>query len=208
MVVAELSVSLDGFVAGPETSLEDPLGKGGMELHEWAFRLAAWRKPHGLEGGEVDVDSALIEEELVATGAVVMGRKMFTGGTGPWESDPNANGWWGDEPPFHKPVFVVTHHPRGPLRLGETTFTFVTDGVEAAVEQAREAAEAKNVHVSGGADVTQQAIRAGLVDVLDLHVVPLLLGDGRRLFDGLEPARLEVERVIAAPRATHIRYRF
>jgi dihydrofolate reductase len=208
MVVAELSVSLDGFVAGPETSLEDPLGKGGMELHEWAFRLAAWRKPHGLEGGEVDVDSALIEEELVATGAVVMGRKMFSGGAGPWESDPNANGWWGDEPPFHKPVFVVTHHPRTPLRLGETTFTFVTDGVEAAVEQAREAAGAKNVHVSGGADVTQQAIRAGLVDVLDLHVVPLLLGDGRRLFDGLEPARLEAERVIAAPRATHIRYRF
>jgi dihydrofolate reductase len=207
MVVAELSVSLDGFVAGPEPSLEDPLGKGGMELHEWAFRLAAWRRPHGLEGGEVDVDSELVEQHLASTGAVVMGRKMFSGGEGDWEGDPNANGWWGDEPPFHKPVFVVTHHSREPLQLGETTFTFVTDGLETAVERAREAAGAKDVHVSGGADVVRQALRAALVDVLDLHVIPLFLGSGRRLLEGLEPRRLEVERVVAAPRATHIRYR-
>lgn len=202
-----MSVSLDGFGAGPGPSLEDPLGKGGMDLHEWAFRLAAWRKPHGLEGGEVDVDSEIVEKSLAATGAVVMGRTMFSGGEGPWENDPNANGWWGDEPPFHKPVFVVTHHERAPLHLGETTFTFVTDGVEAAVERARTAAGAKDVHVSGGADVVQQCIHAGLVDVLELHVVPIFLGDGRRLLEGLDPARLEVERVIAAPRATHIRYR-
>jgi dihydrofolate reductase len=207
VVVAEMSVSLDGFGAGPAPSLEDPLGKGGMDLHEWVFRLAAWRKPHGLEGGEVDVDSVVVEEALAATGAVVMGRKMFSGGDGPWESDPNANGWWGDEPPFHKPVFVVTHHAREPLVLGETTFTFVTEGVEAAVARAGEVSGAKDVHVSGGADVIQQCIRAGLVDVLELHVVPIFLGDGRRLLEGLDPARLEVERVIAAPRATHIRYR-
>lgn len=201
-----MSVSLDGFGAGPAASLEDPLGKGGMDLHEWVFRLAAWREPHGLEGGEVDVDSALVEESQAA-GAVVMGRKMFSGGDGPWESDSNANGWWGDEPPFHKPVFVATHHAREQFVLGETTFTFVTEGVEAAVERAKEAGGDQGVHVSGGADVIQQCIRAGLVDVLDLHVVPVFLGDGRRLLEGLDPARLEVERVIAAPRATHIRYR-
>jgi dihydrofolate reductase len=202
-----MSVSLDGFGAGPARTIEDPLGKGGMELHEWAFRLAAWREPHGLEGGEVDADSEMVEKNLAATGAVVMGRKMFSGGQGPWENDPNANGWWGEEPPFHKPVFVVTHHERGPLELGETTFMFVTEGVEAAVERAHAAADAKDVHVSGGADVIQQCIQAGLVDVLELHVVPIFLGDGRRLLEGLDPARLEVERVIAAPRATHIRYR-
>src|ERR1700693_1476165 len=115
MVVAEMSVSLDGFGAGAAPSLEDPLGKGGMDLHEWVFRLAAWRKPHGLEGGEVDVDSVVVDEALADTGAVVMGRKMFRGREGAWESDPNANGWWGDEPPFHKPVFVVTHHAREQL---------------------------------------------------------------------------------------------
>jgi dihydrofolate reductase len=207
VVVAEMSVSLDGFAAGPDPSLEDPLGRGGMELHEWAFRLAAWRAQHGLEGGEVDVDSELVEQQLVGTGAVVMGRKMFSGGEGGWEGDPNASGWWGDEPPFHKPVFVVTHHAREPLALGETTFTFVTGGVEAAVERAGAAAGGKDVHVSGGADVVQQCIRAGLVDVLDLHLVPIFLGSGRRLLDGLEPARLELERVVAAPRATHVRYR-
>jgi dihydrofolate reductase len=205
--MAEMSVSLDGFGAGPAPSLDDPLGKGGMDLHEWAFRLAAWRMPHGLEGGEVDADSEMVEKNLAATGAVVMGRKMFSGGAGPWEDDPNANGWWGDEPPFHKPVFVVTHHERAPLQLGETTFTFVTDGIEAAVDRAQAAAGAKDVHVSGGSDVIQQCIHAGLVDALELHVVPIFLGDGRRLLEGLDPARLEVERVIAARRATHIRYR-
>jgi dihydrofolate reductase len=208
MVVAEMSISLDGYVAGPDPSLEDPLGKGGMGLHEWAFRLAAWREPHGLEGGGVDVDSALVEEHLAATGAVVMGRRMFSGGDGPWEDDPNGRGWWGDDPPFHKPVFVVTHHRRERLdMLGGTSFTFVTEGVETAIESARETAGGKDVQIAGGADIVQQSIRAGLVDAIDLHVAPILLGAGRRLFDGLDPARLEVERVLAAPHATHIRYR-
>src|ERR1700688_3403791 len=158
MVVAEMSVSLDGFGAGPAPSLEDPLGMGGMDLHEWVFRLAAWREPHGLEGGEVDVDSELVEEAQAA-GAVVMGRKMFSSGDGPWENGPNANGWGGAELPFRKPVFVVTHHAREQLVLGETTFTFVTDGVEAAVERAGAAAGGDGVHVSGGSDVIQQCIR-------------------------------------------------
>jgi dihydrofolate reductase len=206
MVVAEMSMSLDGFTAGPDASLEDPIGRGGMDLHEWAFRLAAWRREHGLEGGEVGVDSQLVEEHLAATGAVVMGRRMFSSGAGPWESDPNANGWWGDDPPFRKPVFVVTHHAREPLELGATTFTFVTAGVEQAIAGAAAAANGKDVHISGGADVVQQAIRAGLVDTIDLQIVPLLLGSGVRLFDGLEPRRLEVDGVVAAPRATHVRY--
>ena len=170
MVVAEMSMSLDGFVSGPDASLEEPLGRGGMELHEWAFRLAAWRREHGLEGGEVDVDSQLVEEHLAATGAVVMGRRMFSSGAGPWESDPNANGWWGDDPPFRKPVFVVTHHAREPLGLGATTFTFVTAGVEQAVADATTAASGKDVHISGDADVVQQAIRAGSAAPRATHV--------------------------------------
>jgi dihydrofolate reductase len=207
IVLAEISLSLDGFVAGPDPSLEDPLGTGGMQLHEWAFRLAAWRKQHGLEGGEVDVDSALVEE-FARSGAFVMGRKMFSGGSGPWEADPKAGGWWGDEPPFHHPVFVVTHHAREPLVLqGGTTFTFVTDGVEAAVEAARAAAGDKDVHISGGAEIVQQCISAGLVDELQLHVTPLLLGSGTRLFDGVSARRFETVDVIAVPAATHIRLR-
>ena len=207
-VTAEISVSLDGFVAGPYPTLEDPLGAGGEQLHEWAFRLAAWRRPHGLEGGEVDVDSAMVEESLAANGAVVMGRRMYSGGSGPWEQDPNAGGWWGDEPPFHSPVFVVTHHARERVELqGGTTFTFVTDGIESAVEQARAAAGDRDVAVAGGAEVVRQALDAGLVDELLLHVAPLLLGAGTRLFDGAAPGRLEIAQVIDAPLATHIRYR-
>jgi dihydrofolate reductase len=200
-------MSLDGFVAGPDPSLEHPLGRGGMELHEWAFRLEAWRREHGLEGGEVDVDSRLVEEHLTATGAVVMGRKMFSGGAGPWEDDANAGGWWGDEPPYHKPVFVLTHHAREPLELTGTTFTFVTAGIERAVADAGAAAGPKDVLVAGGADVVQQALRARLVDAIDLHIAPLFLGSGTRLFDGLEPQRLEIDGVVSAPRATHVRYR-
>ncbi|MGZ4390224.1 MAG: dihydrofolate reductase family protein [Gaiellaceae bacterium] len=207
-VTADLSVSLDGFVAGPDATLDDPLGAGGMQLHEWAFRLAAWRRQHGLEGGETDVDSALVEESLAATGAVVMGRRMFSGGSGPWEQDPNAGGWWGDDPPFHVPVFVVTHHPRERLDMqGGTTFTFVTDGVESAVEQARAAAGGRDVSIAGGAAVVQQALAAGLLDELRLDLVPVLLGAGVRLFEGAAPGRLELAQVIDAPLATHVRYR-
>jgi dihydrofolate reductase len=207
--IADISMSLDGFVAGPRPSLEDPLGVGGMQLHEWAFRLSAWRAQHGLEGGETDVDSHLVEQHLAATGAVVMGRRMFSGGEGAWQDDPNARGWWGDDPPFHVPVFVVTHHEREPLPMeGGTTFTFVVDGVESAVEQARAAAEARDVSIAGGASVVQQCLEAGLLDELTVHVAPVLLGRGTRLFaDTDRQRRLEIVEAIAATAATHIRYR-
>src|SRR5947207_8664351 len=160
-IFADLSVSLDGYVAGPAPSLDDPLGKGGMQLHEWAFRLAAWRRQHGLEGGEDGPEARWIERMEAENGAVVMGRKMFSGGDGPWADDPNANGWWGDEPPFHVPVFVVTHHAREPLELRGTTFHFVTDGVAAAVERARDAAGGRDVQISGGAGVVEHCVALG-----------------------------------------------
>jgi dihydrofolate reductase len=208
VIVAQLSVSVDGYLAGPSPSLEDPLGIGGMQLHEWAFRLEAWRRPHGLEGGEVDIDTPLVEEGEHGMGAVVMGRKMFSGGDGPWESDPNGQGWWGDEPPFHAPVFVVTHHPREPLELTGTTFHFVTDGVEAAVALARAAAGDARVSIAGGAAVVQQCLAAGVLDELIVHTAPVFLGGGTRLFeDGTPPRRLEVLEVVAVPLATHVRYR-
>src|SRR5215211_3532864 len=208
-VKIDISVSLDGYVAGPDPSLDDPLGKGGEQLHEWVVGLAAWRKPHGLEGGETNQDSEVVEELTAGLGATAMGRRMFSGGSGPWEEDPNANGWWGAEPPFRHPVFVLTHHPRERLEMkGGTTFEFVTDGVEAALERARVAADGKDVNVSGGADAVQQCLNARLVDEMQLHVVPVALGSGRRLLDGLDPAiRFEIDRVIDLPSVTHLRYR-
>src|SRR5437762_45257 len=169
-VTAEISVSLDGFVAGPNATLEEPLGVGGENLHEWVVPTKTFREMHGESGGETGPDDDLFAASFGAPGAFVMGRRMYSGGTGPWESDPKAKGWWGDEPPFHRPVFVVTHHEREPLVLGDTTFTFVTDGVAAAVEQARAVVPAeRNVLIAGGADTIDQALAAGLVDELQLH---------------------------------------
>jgi len=204
----QISMSLDGFVAGPNQSEEHPLGEGGMQLHEWVFGLAAWRGPHGLEGGDVNASTEVIEATLANVGATVMGRNMF-GGTGPWGDDP-WDGWWGDDPPFHTPVFVVTHHAREPLiKGGGTTFTFVTDGIESALEQARAAAGGKDVALGGGANVAQQYLEAGLVDELQIHLVPVLLGDGARLFDNLQGAdvALECTRTVEAPGVTHLTYR-
>jgi dihydrofolate reductase len=209
-VVAEISISLDGYVAGRSPTLEEPLGNGGEQLHEWAVRTKTFREQHGMEGGEVNADGELLAESVQAQGAVVMGRRMFSGGEGPWEDDPNATGWWGDEPPFHKPVFVVTHQEREPLVLGETTFTFVIDGVSAAVEQARAVAGAdRDVLVAGGAETIDEALAAGLVDELQLHVAPVLLGGGTRLFEGLgaERPRLELVSVRESPHVSHLRYR-
>ncbi|HXS33495.1 MAG TPA: dihydrofolate reductase family protein [Solirubrobacterales bacterium] len=205
----QISISLDGFVAGPNPSEDDPLGEGGEQLHEWVLKLAAWRQPHGREGGEVNASSVVMEEALENLGATVMGRNMFGGGPGPWGDDP-WGGWWGDDPPFHTPVFVLTHHEREPLEKGGgTTFTFVTGGIESALEQAKEAAGGRDVALGGGADVAQQYLAAGLIDELDLNVVPVLLGDGTRLFDNLAGADLNLEqvRVIEAPGVTHIKYR-
>jgi dihydrofolate reductase len=207
-VVVDISMSLDGFVAGPNPTLEEPLGEKGEELHEWVVRTNYWRERHGLEGGEEDEDSEVIREASSSVGASVMGRKMFSGGSGPWESDPRSMGWWGDEPPFHTPVFVLTHHAREPEEMeGGTTFFFVTDGIEAAIEQARAAAGEGNVAIGGGANAIQQALAAGLVDELQVHVAPILLGGGTRLFgEGADPVRLEATRVLASPRATHLRF--
>jgi dihydrofolate reductase len=205
----QVSMSLDGFIAGPEPSEEHPLGKGGMQLHEWAFALAAWRKPHGREGGEVNASTEVVEGALANVGATIMGRKMFGGEEGPWGEDP-WEGWWGEDPPFHTPVFVLTHHAREPLEMsGGTTFHFVTDGISSALAQAKEAAAGKDVSLGGGANVAQQYLSAGLIDELELHVVPVLLGDGTRLLHNLAGADIKLEpiQVIAAPGVTHLKYR-
>lgn len=205
----DISMSLDGFVAGPNQSEENPLGEGGMQLHEWIFPLAAWRQSHGENGGEVNASTAIVEESRDNLGAAVMGRNMFGGGVGPWGEEP-WEGWWGDDPPFHVPVFVLTHYAREPLvKQGGTTFTFVTDGVVSALEQARGAADGKDVALSGGANVAQQYLKAGLVDDIQLHVVPVLLGDGARLFDNLGGATvgLASTRAIEAPGVAHLEYR-
>jgi len=209
-LIGDISISLDGFVAGPNPSLEQPLGEGGDLLHEWALATTSWRESHGREGGEKNADADVIDESLRATGAVVMGRKMFSGGEGQWESDPRVDGWWGDDPPFHVPVFVLTHHARETkVMQGGTSFNFVTDGIEAALEQARAAAEEKDVLLAGGASVVQQYLKAGLLDELQIHVAPVLLGGGTSLFDqlGIEPLGLEATRVIASPSVTHLRFR-
>ena len=204
-----ISMSLDGYVAGPDADLEHPLGIGGERLHEWAFGAQSWREVHGLEGGERNADADVIAEGVRATGAVAMGRRMYSGGSGPWEQDPRARGWWGDDPPFHTPVFVLTHHAREPLPMeGGTTFNFVTDGIESAIEQARAAAGDKDVLVAGGATAVQQASAAGLLDELQVHVAPVFLGGGARLFDGIAAdVGLEIDRVVDSPKVTHLRYR-
>jgi dihydrofolate reductase len=205
----DISMSVDGFIAGPNQTIDEPLGTGGEGLHEWIFGLEAWRARHGQAGGERNADSDLIQEHLDATGAVVMGRRMFSGGSGPWEDDPMADGWWGDEPPFGVPVLVLTHHARDTVTKADgTTYTFVTDGIESALEQARAAAGGRNVAVAGGADVVQQYLAAGLLDELQIHVVPLLLGGGVRLFDGAPAGtKLELVRVVPSSAVTHVKYR-
>jgi dihydrofolate reductase len=209
-VTFDISMSLDGFVAGPEPGPDQGLGKGGEQLHEWVVGLASWREAHGKSGGETGVDDDVSREMFADVGAVVMGRGMFSAGDGPWEDDPVPRGWWGDEPPFHMPVFVLTHHTREPLEMeGGTTFHFVTDGVGAAVERAREAAGEKEVLVAGGASAINQSLRAGLVDEFQVHVVPVMLGGGARLFEDLGDELPEVEstRVLHSPAVTHLRYR-
>ena len=209
-VKLDISMSLDGFVAGPDPTLEDPLGKGGEQLHEWIVGLASWREAHDRTGGERNADDDLVREGRESTGAVIMGRRMFSGGAGPWEDDPKADGWWGDEPPFHAQVFVLTHHEREPVpKEGGTTYNFVTDGIESALEQAETAAGGKDVLIAGGAEAAQQYLKAGLLNEIQLHVAPVLLGDGVRLFDGVGPddAKLELAGVVESPAVTHINYR-
>jgi dihydrofolate reductase len=202
-------MSLDGFVAGPDQSVHDPLGKGGMRLHEWVFPLAVWRRMHGEPGGEENESSRVVEESTANVGATIMGRNMFGGHPGAWNAVSPWNGWWGDHPPFHHPVFVLTHYPRPPLALdGGTTFTFVTDGIGPALAQAREAAGDKDVALAGGAKAAQQYLAAGLVDEMAIHLVPVLLGRGERLFERLgdDLHGLTLTRTIAAPGVVHLTF--
>jgi dihydrofolate reductase len=205
----KISMSLDGFVAGPDQSVANPLGIGGERLHEWVVPLAAWRSMHGMLGGEDNESARVVEESLANIGATVMGRNMFGGHPGPWDDRKPWTGWWGANPPFHHPVFVLTHHARPPLVLeGGTTFTFVTEGIEAALEQARRAAGGKDVSLAGGAKAAQQYLAAGLVDEMEIHLVPTLLGGGERLFErvGENLHGLALVRTIATPRVTHLKY--
>jgi dihydrofolate reductase len=205
-VTAQISVSIDGFVAGPNPSVEHPLGEGGERLHEWAFPTEAWRRQHGREGGERGPDDEVAEEVTQGTGAYIMGRKMFGGGEGEW--DESWRGWWGEDPPFHVPVFVLTHHPRESLPMqGGTTFHFVTDGIEAALGQARAAAGDQDVQIAGGASAVQQYLAAGLLDELYLHIAPVVLGAGERLLENVGDPTLEPVKVVASPAATHVKYR-
>src|SRR3954452_12370913 len=193
-----ITMSIDGFVAGPEQSAEHPLGVGGEELHNWLVPLEAFRESHGEEGGDVNASTPFAEDILGGAGATIMGRNMFGGGPGAW--DESWKGWWGDDPPFHHPVFVLTNHPREPLEMqGGTTFVFVTEGVEAAVAAARAAAGSGKVAVAGGAQTVQQVVAAGLLDELHLHIVPVLLGGGERLLENVGDPVLEPVEVVASP---------
>lgn len=199
-IFADITMSLDGYIAGPNDSPEQGLGEGGERLHEWVYGLRSWREPHQMEGGEVNADSEILAEAFANVGAVLMGRNMFN----------FAEEAWGPNPPFHAPVFILTHHPRETLvKEGGTTFRFVTDGLESAVAQAKAAAEGKNISVAGGASLIQQLLSAGLLDEIQVHIAPVLLGAGRRLFDNMEARQIElqIDRVAGSDAATHLRYR-
>ncbi len=205
-VACQISISLDGFVAGPNQSLENPIGEGGMRLHQWLFETASWREQHGQRGGARTVDSDVVDELVQDVGAYIMGRKMFGGGAGNW--DPTWKGWWGDDPPYHVPVYVLTHHTREPLPMqGGTTFTFVTSGIGSALEQARSAAGDRDIAIAGGAHTVQQFMAAGMLDELYLHIVPIVLQAGERLLENVGDPTLQPVSVIAAPAVTHVKYR-
>jgi dihydrofolate reductase len=206
IVTCQISISLDGFVAGPNQTIENPIGEGGMRLHEWVFATASWRRQQGQVGGVDSPDSEVAEEVAQGVGAYIMGRNMFGGGSGPWDQD--WKGWWGAEPPYHAPVFVLTHHPREPLSmLGGTTFTFVTDGTASALEQAQVAAGDQMVSIAGGASTVRQYLATGSLNELYLHIVPVILGAGERLLEDVGDPVMEPIKVVVSPAVTHIKYR-
>jgi len=200
-------MSLDGFIAGPNQSVETPLGAGGERLHEWVVSLAAWRSAHGLTGGVVNESTAVLDETMQNLGATIMGRNMFGGHPGPWSAENPWTGWWGGNPPFHHPVFVVTHYARPPLVLEDTTFHFVTDGIHTALAMAREAARGRDIALGGGAKAAQQYLNADLIDEMEINLVPILLSSGERLFDSITNMHgLELTRTVATPAVTHLKF--
>jgi dihydrofolate reductase len=203
-----ITMSLDGYVSGPDQSEENPIGVGGTALHEWFFPLKAFQEMHGGEGGEVNASSAVVHGRWENIGATIMGRNMFGPVRGPWP-DESWRGWWGENPPYHHPVFVLTHHPREPLEMdGGTTFHFVSDGIESALSQAKEAAQGRDVWLAGGASTVNQYVAAGLVNEIDVSIAPLILGAGERLFEGVGAGTVTLEqtRVVDAPGVAHIKY--
>ncbi len=209
LCVRSFSVSLDGFGAGPHQDLEHPLGVNGPDLMEWFFQTRAWQKMHGQAEGEAGVDNDVAEHAFDGIGAWILGRNMFGPVRGPWPDD-KWKGWWGDEPPYHTPVFVLTHHARPPLAMaGGTEFRFITGGIHEALEQAKAAAGKLDVRLGGGVSVIRQYLRAGLVDDLHLAMRPVLLGAGENLFEGIDLRALGYECVksVAGERATHITLR-
>lgn len=195
-LIADISMSLDGYVTGPDVGPLHPLGVGGEQLHQWLYDLAGWRRAHGLTGGDEGPESDSLEEAFQQAGAYVMGHGMYLSGSGPW----------GDTPPFRKPVFVLTHTAKEPDVRSGTTFTFVTDGLDGALARAREAAESRDVALAGGAQIIQQAVVAGVLDELRLHIVPVLLGSGTRLFSriGHEHIAWQTSRVNGASGVVHL----
>jgi dihydrofolate reductase len=207
-IISDISMSLDGYIAGSNPTLKEPLGHRGEELHEWVYNLESWRKPHGMSGGETGQDDDVMKESFENTGAVIMGRRMFSGGNGPWESDPNPDAWWGDTPPFHAPVFILTSHKRDTVeKKGGTSFIFVTDGIESALSQAKKAAGDKNISIAGGANTIQQFIKARYLNEFQIHIAPILLGGGTRLLENLGDVTFEKIRVIDSPLVTHMKFR-
>jgi dihydrofolate reductase len=204
-----ISMSLDGYVAGPNQSSDDPLGERGEQLHDWVVRTRAFKSMRAdSEDGETGLDNDRAEHWRQDFGATIMGRNMFGPIRGDW-GDEEWRGWWGDNPPYHSPVFVLTHHAHEPIEMeGGTTFHFVTEGPEAALEHARAVAEERDINIGGGASTAQQYLSLGLVDEMEIHVVPTLLGDGERLFDNLAgpPSYLRSLEVLSSPRAAHFRY--
>jgi dihydrofolate reductase len=204
-----ITMSLDGYVAGPNQSVTTPLGEGGEQLHDWAFATRTFRAVHGMEGGATGPDDDIAAEYFHNVGATIMGRRMFGGGDGPWGDNP-WNGWWGENPPFHMPVFVLTHHGRKPLEMkGGTTFHFVTEGIHPALQRARDAAQGKDIMLGGGANVCQQYLKAGLIDEMEIHVVPVLLGDGAASSTTRTGPQTDYEcvRVVDSLSVTHCKYR-
>jgi len=205
--VHTFSISIDGYGAGPNQDLEHPLGVGGPELFDWFFHTRTWQRMHGNEDGETGADDHMAAQGFEGIGAWILGRNMFGPVRGPWPDD-KWKGWWGEEPPYHTPVFVLTHHPRAPLTMkGGTIFRFVTDGIHAALQQAKDAADGRDVRLGGGVSTIRQYLRAGLIDELHLAIAPALLGTGEHLMSGIDMRALGyecVEHIAGIRAAAHV----